>query len=94
MTRLFMPPAAPLTAREIIEEIAIVNWIDPSLPTREIINDLITLHVRQSWDPAISGIARKAREAIEFAQFEYDYQGRWSTVLEEFDKQKGYTKED
>ena len=79
-----------MTDREIIEELAIVEWIDPSLPTKDIVNR-IAVHCRQeSWDPAISEIAANVRKAL-LALSSVSKFPLWKEILTEFDKQKGYT---
>jgi hypothetical protein len=43
-----------MTDREIVEEFALVNWIDSSLPTREILNRLMTYSTQIAVDIRVS----------------------------------------
>lgn len=43
-----------MTDRQIIEEFAIVNWISPELPTREILRKLMTISADIAVDPRVS----------------------------------------
>lgn len=46
-----------MTDRDIVEDFAIVNWIDPELPTREILNQLMTFSAKIAIDPRVSSDA-------------------------------------
>ena len=80
--------------RKIIENIAVVHWIDPRLSTREIINRLMTQAVYQSGDPAISEPAKVISDALITAMENGDQGYRaaqyYEDALEIFNKQKGY----
>lgn len=46
-----------MTDRQIIEEFAIVNWINPEQSTREILNQLMTFSAKIAIDPRVSSDA-------------------------------------
>ena len=43
-----------LSDRDIVEEEAIVNWVDPSNPTRQIIHELMDYSASLALDPRVS----------------------------------------
>ena len=40
--------------REILEDEAVVNWVNPSLPTRQLIRDLMSYSAELALDPRVS----------------------------------------
>jgi len=42
------------SAREILEHVAIVNWVDSTLPNMKLLQSIISTIVRENLDPTIS----------------------------------------